>query len=479
MKPSHVTPTDRARPFELEELFYSTTDHRGVIETGNDVFYRVSAYEETQLIGQPHNIVRHPDMPRATFRIVWEHLLAKRAVAAYVKNLASDGGYYWVLALIAPIEGGFISVRTKTSAALFGTVETMYRAMRREEDAVLARGEPPAAAIKASLEVLSRELGALGYASYDDFMQRALLPQELAARKATVTERTALAVQSRGDPVLEAIALARDELSRARRLLQAATARLGPVLERNARTAETSRLLSREVEGIGLTAMNVSLKAVQLGEVGLGTGVISGFLGEGARQLRTHVEALGARLQEASARLSAVVAEAGWGELEYEMVLRALDEVALAQASGQADAAMLQRRVLGLDRLRQGVMGTRARMTAALGPFLKALDGIAQLSDAANEQAIGLGAAHVGGRVESARLPEKHSMEGILADLRAQLDAARSRLQEIKDSVTALAQLRGVMGSTEQVVLEGATTLGRNVAALERAFASQALKAAA
>jgi aerotaxis receptor len=472
VKPTTIVPIDRAKPFDLEELFYSTTDRKGIIETGNDVFYRVSGYVESQIVGQPHNIVRHPDMPRAAFRVVWEHLLAKRTVAAYVKNLSTDGCYYWVLALIAPIEGGFISVRTKTSSPLFATVEGIYKAMKAKEEELLEKGEPPQAAITASLQVLNAQLNKLGFKDYDDFTTRALLPQELAARKTQLVEREARLIGG-NDPVLEAVSKARADLQRTRMALKAATSRLGPVLERNARTSEFSKRLTNEAEGIGLTAMNVSLKAVQLGEVGLGTGVIAGFLGEGARLLRSRVEALSSRLEEVSARLSAVVVESNWGELEYEMVVRALDEVAATQAGGSADATLLRRRVLGLDRLRQGVMGTRHRMTAALAPFLQALQGIDQLSDAANEQAIALGAAHVGGRVESARLPSTHSMEGILHDLRGQLDAARSQLQEIKDSVAALSELRAVMASTEQVVLEGANALARNIASLEKALGDE------
>ena len=110
---SAVQPCDRESPFEIDELFFSTTDRKGVITFGNDVFVRVSGHPRERLIGAPHNVIRHPDMPRAVFRLLWDYVLAGRSVVAYVKNMAADGAYYWVLALVTPIRGGFLSVRLK------------------------------------------------------------------------------------------------------------------------------------------------------------------------------------------------------------------------------------------------------------------------------------------------------------------------------------------------------------------------------
>src|SRR4051794_38069039 len=112
MPPASVASVDRARPFAIDELFFSTTDAKGVIRSGNGVFARVSGFELEELVGQAHNVVRHPDMPRAVFRTFWDALGAGRGVAAYVKNIASDGAYYWVMAFAVPaLDGGFVSVR--------------------------------------------------------------------------------------------------------------------------------------------------------------------------------------------------------------------------------------------------------------------------------------------------------------------------------------------------------------------------------
>src|ERR687897_472191 len=85
-----VRPTGVERTFSPDELIVSKTDPRGVITYANDVFLRVSGYAMDEVIGQPHNLIRHPDMPRAVFQLLWETLAAGRELFAYINNLASD-----------------------------------------------------------------------------------------------------------------------------------------------------------------------------------------------------------------------------------------------------------------------------------------------------------------------------------------------------------------------------------------------------
>ena len=108
-------------------MFVSRTDKRGVIQNGNEVFVRVSGYEKSQLIGCPHNIIRHPDMPKAVFKLFWDYLKSNKVVAAYVKNRSLEGEYYWVLAVAMPTSSGYFSVRSKPNSDLFPVVEKIYR----------------------------------------------------------------------------------------------------------------------------------------------------------------------------------------------------------------------------------------------------------------------------------------------------------------------------------------------------------------
>ncbi len=81
----------------------SKTDKKGIIEYANDYFMEISGYKEWELMGQPHNVIRHPDMPKTLFKILWERINKGIPTYAFVKNLAKDGRYYWVIAHFLPV----------------------------------------------------------------------------------------------------------------------------------------------------------------------------------------------------------------------------------------------------------------------------------------------------------------------------------------------------------------------------------------
>lgn len=91
-------PTPKNEEIELDPKRYivSETDEKGKITFCNDYFMEVSGYSRDELIGSPHNIVRHPDMPRVVFKLLWETISAGKNINAVVKNLAKDGRYYWI-----------------------------------------------------------------------------------------------------------------------------------------------------------------------------------------------------------------------------------------------------------------------------------------------------------------------------------------------------------------------------------------------
>lgn len=160
--------------FGLDEIFYSRTDQRGIIRAGNDVFQRVSGFSWEKLIGAPHKIVRHPEMPKAVFKIMWQSIQDGRPIAAYVKNRSENGGYYWVLATILPNEQGYLSVRIKPSTPLFDTARDLYAEVLKAE---ANQNLPP----EKSAELLIARLQDLGFNDYTDFMTQAL-DQEQNAR---------------------------------------------------------------------------------------------------------------------------------------------------------------------------------------------------------------------------------------------------------------------------------------------------------
>jgi len=90
------TPLDVEIELDPKRYIVSETDAKGKITYCNDYFMEVSGYTEEELIGKPHNIVRHPDMPKVVFKLLWETISAGKNINALVKNLAKDGRYYWI-----------------------------------------------------------------------------------------------------------------------------------------------------------------------------------------------------------------------------------------------------------------------------------------------------------------------------------------------------------------------------------------------
>ena len=106
-----------------DEVIVTRTDARGNITYANDGFLRSSGYSRDEVMGQPQNIVRHPDMPREAFADLWRTITAGDPWTALVKNRRKNGGYYWVKANVSPLESGraitgYVSVRTKPSQTL-------------------------------------------------------------------------------------------------------------------------------------------------------------------------------------------------------------------------------------------------------------------------------------------------------------------------------------------------------------------------
>jgi PAS domain S-box-containing protein len=90
-------PIDEEIKLNPFKTIMSKTDKKGVIEYANDYFMEICGYKEWELMGQPHNVIRHPDMPKIIFKLLWNRLSNGQNIHAAVKNLAKDGRYYWVI----------------------------------------------------------------------------------------------------------------------------------------------------------------------------------------------------------------------------------------------------------------------------------------------------------------------------------------------------------------------------------------------
>lgn len=124
-------------PFPSGQTLVSTTDTQGRILHCNAAFVEVSGYKKEELLGQPHNLIRHPDMPAEAFRDMWATIGAGSPWSGLVKNRRKDGSHYWVMANVTPLLhagqlSGYMSVRSEASRAQIQAAEALYAAMREE-----------------------------------------------------------------------------------------------------------------------------------------------------------------------------------------------------------------------------------------------------------------------------------------------------------------------------------------------------------
>lgn len=154
-------------PFHLDEVFFSRTNDAGIIQSGNYVFKRVAHYEWDELLHKPHNVIRHPDMPRGVFWLLWDELKKGNSVGGYIKNKAKDGLYYWVFAVMFPFGEGYLSARIKPSCGILGRVEKIYADIWAKEQ----HGDiTPEESAKSLLEHLKDD----GFESYQQFFSQSM-----------------------------------------------------------------------------------------------------------------------------------------------------------------------------------------------------------------------------------------------------------------------------------------------------------------
>lgn len=168
----HTNLTGKEHFFDDDEIIVSKTDLKGRITYCNDVFLKVSGYTESEVVGQPHSLIRHPEMPRAIFKLLWDTIQSRQEIFSYVNNRAKNGDNYWVLAHVTPshdrtgqIVGYHSNRRVPDRNILTRKIIPLFDMLLREERAH-SNGK---AGLAASYELLTRHLEKSGM-EYDEFI---------------------------------------------------------------------------------------------------------------------------------------------------------------------------------------------------------------------------------------------------------------------------------------------------------------------
>ncbi len=165
-----IRPSGVERFFDPDEIIVSKTDPRGRITYANQVFLRIASYTEAEVLGQPHSIVRHPDMPRCVFKLLWDTIHDGREIFAYVKNIAKNGDHYWVFAHVTPTFDaagtivGYHSNRRCPERSAVASIAPLYEALLRAEENASDRRD----GLQVSTRMLVTELERRGV-DYDEF----------------------------------------------------------------------------------------------------------------------------------------------------------------------------------------------------------------------------------------------------------------------------------------------------------------------
>lgn len=335
-----TTILNEERPFHIDELFFSITDRRGVILHRNDVFTRISGYSTQDLIGAPHSILRHPDMPRVVFKLLWDTIEAGQTIAAYVKNLAKDGRYYWVMAVVMPSRDGYLSIRLKPSSPIFPIVQQLYGELLSIEQAIECEPKRRTAAMQASGKRLNDALASLGFRNYAAFMQAALTT-EMSLRQSQMARHDASKSTVLNNSVHKTVANSIDG-SKWRRLeqlrnLSAHCSQLDTSLQElfdcldafrsmNVMLLDKSQTMLQNANSIRFLSMNATVAASRIGNHAQTLGVVAESLGDVSVQSEQAIHQLTGQMNSLVDTISELIFDVAATKLQSEVSLHFLEE---------------------------------------------------------------------------------------------------------------------------------------------------------
>lgn len=435
MKLQTTTPTGSAQTFDVHETFFSTTDARGVITSGNQVFCRTSGYTLEEMTGQPHNLIRHPDMPRVVFRRLWETVRAGRLFMGYVKNQARNGNHYWVFAVIVPLASGYLSVRIKPTSRLAQRIESVYRQLLDAENEALAAGASEGQAANRAATVLDDLVQALGFSDYASFSHHAL-NTEIKSRDAEVARRgLRLFSVVDHDTARADMQLARlsEESLRAYEGIVALFSALDAFSEACGGIREHQKAVQTIAEDFRLNALNAHIAANPLGAAGLTLGTVAQVLNTHGQSLSRNVATLAQSILRTTTAVADISSNLSASRIQIEMLLSFLGE--LASAASRGDATVLRRRV---EDLRHGFSSTMEHAFRALEALQRQLAEVMATKKQLRRDIIFLQVAQISGLTEVSRLPNADGLHATFLGLRDQIETGKSELGKLDEVVDQL-----------------------------------------
>jgi aerotaxis receptor len=425
-------PVNQESPFGFEELFFSVTDPKSNITFANETFLKVSKYRQKEILGQLHKIIRHPDMPRAVFHVFWTYLKSGKPVAAYVKNLAKDGSYYWVLAVAYLCKGGYLSVRLKPGTELFKKIKPWYSQVldfqNQQEKELKDKKKAMIASEQFLLSLLQKE----GFSSYDDFMWHALRVEmsnrELFLRENVPNNKNAYSAYSSG-----AAALVPASYLRIESILGELVLSLKKLEKIQESLSGHSNYILKLARSILLLSLNAQIGSSKLDQEDLSLSVVAEKMGEQSVEGEKSLIAMKDNIQHLHSLIKNLNFDILSAKLLIEMFIHFCKEP-------NPDPHSKQQLILSNNQAKEILQNTY------MPSLIKICDSIGGLTTKLRDLAGGVKSIerfllvlrfiHITGKVEVARMNEDaNSFSTTFQDLVNEIENAESHLQELNEVV--------------------------------------------
>ncbi len=388
MRKPAIQPKDVESIFNENEMFFSATDLKGIILSGNDVFIRVSKYTLDEMIGKPHNIVRHPDMPRIIFKLLWDYIQSGKPIVAYVKNMAKDGSYYWVLATVFPVfdkEGNiikYLSIRIKPTTEYFKHIKALYSEVLNIEKKY---------GMDRALEFLLDKLNSLGFKDYDDFMIKAFI-SELKEKMPYLKDTS----HTEERPELQSLLF---QIYKMIEIFQETDQIMNMFSDYRNILGSNAKSISSFTEDIRIIALNASVESLRLGSSGIVFSVLSQEMRKSAENSARYINLINETIEKASMFIRDIIFNLGMTNLQILMVKDLIINSSTITNSFEKD-------IMDFKHILSTSLSNLRRNKTMLNDLTSQLEKITSYIEKVLSLFEKLEFLHVNGKIESAHLDE-------------------------------------------------------------------------
>lgn len=448
MARNKVQPRETEVPFKAEDLIFSTTDGKGIIRSADEIFVQMSRYPVGDMLGQPHSMVRHPDMPRCIFQLLWDYIKQSKPIGAYVKNMASDGSFYNVFALVTPLKDGYLSVRLKPTSTFFHAAHKIYPQLLACEQKLASEGKPTPACIAESTKLLLSLLKQHGFDGYDAFMYAAI-EEEMRGRdelihqtyRCNLWELDALSANHVmfGKPDTATLAVLHAERSCA--IAGRTYDRVSSLLALQASLNKNAQAIMRVSGTLGMSSINVSLEATRLGEHGRCLSVIASHLGETSQTISVLAETLQNQIRVTASSLGSAVFRLASTRLQAETMLsfcrkvrkpapgaKPVPDDLIAKHPRQHVNAMMGELLFSIEQMRETLIPTINSLIADMRKLESEITSVKRAM-------LTLRFAQLGGKIESSRLSDDAAVITLIESIGNEIISTVRQISELESDM--------------------------------------------